>query len=508
MEMPDEAIDSDSYGQRIRGDALDDLRLIIGSDVYEANGTWHPHTIDYELFKNGAVIARASATFTTFDPNRALRNIGGKPVWELISEPPVIFVDGVNFNEKYHLDGSFFPHSIKDKLIYIAKKENQFQIVYDGKPIGPEFDEISMAYCCAKFSVIEGNEQYWFLGRRDGMQYAIAIRGTESAPARAPISQDSQGSFYDTLFSIPVGGENIIKYKIPSCCGNIEGPNAIAILPDGSFLISDLPGRRLLKYDLVGRLQEMIKMDELGIGYVRDMRVKGNEIFLLETAYQNFRVHRLTLDGKLIASEEIPHQFLIDGQNPENTLEGGLTGIAIDCIERIILEVSGGSGLFPLSEVQEQNDPRLITQGLFCDGKRFFVSTPDLWKDPEVTADKTIYQTKLSEGLGGLHFLDVFEDGSIYLVREDVMPINPIKVDQTVFYIDNIGGIQMVARVPLSEYYYPISRNTVVGLNGEVFALLPRPDSIDVIQLNFYQVLEPLMPEAAIPQITVGQSLP
>ena len=178
-------------------------------------------------------------------------------------------------------------------------------------------------------------------------------------------------------------------------------------------------------------------------------------------------------------------------------------------MERIILEVIGGSGLFPLSEVQEQNDPRLITQGLFCDGKRFFVSTPDLWKDPEVTADKMIYQTKLSEGLGGLHFLDVFEDGSIYLVREDVMPINPITVDQTVHYTDEYrlcSGALLV--FPSSEYYYPISRNTAVSPNGEVFALLPRPDSLDIVRLNFYKELEPLIPEAVIPQITVGQSLP
>jgi hypothetical protein len=259
-----------------------------------------------------------------------------------------------------------------------------------------------------------------------------------------------------------------------------------------------------LKYDREGRLQQTIKMDGLGIGNVRDMRVKGNDIFILEAAYQNFRVLRLTLDGKLIASEEIPYQFPIDAQKPKNTLEGGLTGIAIDCIERIILEVISGSKLFPLSEVQKQNDPSLITQGLLCNGKRFFVSTPGLWKDPQVTADEMIYQTKLSEGLGGLHFLDVFEDGSIYLVREDVMPINPLKVDQTVHYIDENGAIQGVARVPLSEYYYSVSRNIAVSPNGEVFALLPRPDSLDIIRLNFYKELEPLIPGAVILQITAS----
>lgn len=323
--------------------------------------------------------------------------------------------------------------------------------------------------------------------------------------ARAPLIHDLPGDLYETLFSIPAGTRGILKYEIPSCCANIEGPNAIAVLSDNSFLISDFLGRRLLKYDREGRLQQTIKMDELGIGYVRDMRVKGDEIFLLETAYQNFRVHRLALSGKLIASEKVPYQFPVDAQKPENTLEGGLTGIAIDCEERIILEATGGSKLFPLSEVQKQNDPSFITQGSICNGKRFFVSTPGLWEDPQVSAGETIYQTKLSEGLGGLQFLDVFEDGSIYLVRDDVMPINPIKVDQTVFYIDENGVVQGVARVPLSEFFYPITRNTAVSPNGEVFALLPRPDSLDIIRLNFYQELEPLIPGAAVPQITIVQ---
>lgn len=324
-------------------------------------------------------------------------------------------------------------------------------------------------------------------------------------PARAPHIHDLPGDLYETLFSISAGTRGILKYTTPSCCANIEGPNAIAVLSDNSFLISDLLGRRLLKFDLEGRLQQTIKLYELGIGYVRDMRVKGDEIFLLETSYQNFRVHRLTLDGKLIASEKIPYQFPVDAQKPENTLEGGLTGIAIDCKGRIILEVFGGFKLFPLSEVQKQNDPNLIAQGLLCNGRRFFVSTPGLWKDPQVTAGDTIYQTKLSEGLGGLQFLDVFEDGSIYLVRDDVMPINPIKVDKTVHYIDETGVVGGVARVPLSEFYYPIMRNAAVSQNGEVFALLPRPDSLDVIRLNFYHELEPLIPGAAVPQITKAQ---
>jgi len=321
-----------------------------------------------------------------------------------------------------------------------------------------------------------------------------------------PVIQDLPGELYETLFSIPVSPNNIMQYKVSSI--EIEGPNAIAVMSNDSFLIADPVGDRLLHYDQTGRLLKTIELDALGIGYVRDLRVKDDEIFLLETSYHKYRVHRLALDGSLIASEDIPYQFPIDIMNSDHTLEGGLTGIAIDCEGRIILEVASGSKLFPLSEVQSQPDPTNIIEGLLCNGKRHFVSTSGPWTDPQVSAGDHRYQTHLTYGLGGLHFLDVFEDGSIYLVRNDVVTDPVITVDQTVHYIGTDGTVQGVARVPISEYYYPITRNTAISPNGEVFALLPRPNSLDVVRLNFYQELEPLIPGAEIPQITISPNSP
>lgn len=168
--------DSDkvNYGERVHGIIGDNLRLVVGNDIYETRYT-RSTADDYELLKNGVVIARASAYFNTFDPNRNLGMIGGKVVWEIISEPPALIVDGRNVNDVYQLEGSFFPYEVNGKLIYIAKKNGQYHIVYNDKTIGPEFDEISMAYCCAKLSVSYGKGQYWFLGRRDGVQYIVAI---------------------------------------------------------------------------------------------------------------------------------------------------------------------------------------------------------------------------------------------------------------------------------------------------------------------------------------------
>lgn len=325
-------------------------------------------------------------------------------------------------------------------------------------------------------------------------------------PTIQPVIHEQPGDLYETLFSIPVGPNNIIQYKVSSI--EIEGPNAIAILPDESFMIADPVSNRLLHFDQEGSLLNIIELENLGIRIVVDLRAKGSELYFIETgrgpdSQKKYWVHRLSTDGMLIGSDEIPYRFPIDANKSENTIESGLTGIAIDCEGRIILEVTGGSRLFPLSEVQKQPNPANITQGLLCNGKRYAVNRSGPWTEPQVSAGDKIYQTRLTYGLGGLHFIDVFQDGSIYIVRDDVVTDPVITVDQTVHYIGADGAVIGVARIPLSEFYYPIMRKVAINSKGEAFVLLPRPDSLDIVRLNFYESLPPLIDGAAKPEITI-----
>ena len=107
----------DDYDKKIFGEPVEgvgggnNFRLVIGSDIYETSHTQIDiTTYNYELLKNGLVIAQTDARFFTSAPNRSLGNIGGKAVWEILTEPPAIIVDGVNFNERYQLEGSFFTY--------------------------------------------------------------------------------------------------------------------------------------------------------------------------------------------------------------------------------------------------------------------------------------------------------------------------------------------------------------------------------------------------------------
>lgn len=170
--------DKKRMGERIENqNGFSDWRITIGNDYFETKSDdLSRGCCSYQLLKNGKVILEISPGFWSSDPNRGFWNIGGKLVWELGGFTSVIVVDGVNYNEKNDLEGSYFPYEIKGKLIYIARKNGRFYIVYDEKIIGAEFDSISMAYCCGMISVYYGSGQYWFVGRRGGTKFVVSIR--------------------------------------------------------------------------------------------------------------------------------------------------------------------------------------------------------------------------------------------------------------------------------------------------------------------------------------------
>ena len=119
-----------------------------------------------------------TATFTTYSPNRALVVAGGKCAWELAgwNEPKIIY-DGINLVEKYNLDAAYVPHELNSTLIFVAKEGNQYFVVYDGEEFGPDFDGISVGYCCdaAGYTIMRRQGQYWFWGTREGEYYVVVI---------------------------------------------------------------------------------------------------------------------------------------------------------------------------------------------------------------------------------------------------------------------------------------------------------------------------------------------
>jgi hypothetical protein len=316
-------------------------------------------------------------------------------------------------------------------------------------------------------------------------------------PTIQPHIDEQLGELFETIFSIPVGKGNIIQYEMGGDA--VTGPNAIAVLPDNSLIIADLASDRLLHYTMTGKLLDTIELHDLGINNAADLRTKGDDLLLLENGSgpdpQRYWVRHLSLDGKLIASDEIPSGYHIEDE---------LAGIAVDCDGSVLLELEGGSKLFRLADIQIRPSNIYSDPGEYlCNNKIYRVD-----KSTSIIAGDVIYSTRLTSQYGGFRLLNVFQDGSLYVIREDVVNNQAIQVDQTLHYISGLGTVQGMARIPLSEFYYSVMRSMAIGPNGEVFVLLPKPDSIDVIRLNFHPELGPLIPGAAIPQITICSNSP
>jgi hypothetical protein len=114
-------------------------------------------------------------------------------------------------------------------------------------------------------------------------------------------------------------------------------------------------------------------------------------------------------------------------------------------------------------------------------------------------------ETQLTTGLGGLKLLGVLADGSVYVVREDVVAQQPVK---TVHYV-SADGLQLgVARVPIAEAYYYVMRNLAVGPDGYVYSLLPRPDAVYIVRLKLFKSIAPLVPNAVAPLVTRSGAQP
>ena len=166
-----------NFGKRL--DDMESLQLTIGQDIYRASlsGGLFPNR-KYTLYKNDQVIQSLHGEFTAYSPNVSLQNVGGKAAWEFAdSNTATIIYDGLDVRQLYGLDKTYRPYGLTEALIFIGQQDGKYFVVYDGKKIGPGFDEIAIAYCCEPvlWSVQYGQGRYLFWGSRNGQWYVVEI---------------------------------------------------------------------------------------------------------------------------------------------------------------------------------------------------------------------------------------------------------------------------------------------------------------------------------------------
>ncbi len=163
----------------------DSLRQYIGQDRYEARLV-EVDQLDfhYTLFKNDQPIYNITGFLTTYDMNQSLQNVDGHIVWEFADiRHPTIIIDGQDRREALGAEALYAPYGIDDRLVFIQKRNGKYALVYDGEPIGPIFDDVTIGYCCdtAGYTVRPwGGTRYWFWARR-GDAYSLMLLRKQDA---------------------------------------------------------------------------------------------------------------------------------------------------------------------------------------------------------------------------------------------------------------------------------------------------------------------------------------
>jgi hypothetical protein len=165
-----------NFGTRVD---MENLQLAIGKDVYQSKLAGSLFNLEmYSLYRNGDFIKTLYGEFTAYSPNLSLQAVEGKAAWEFSDgERATIIYNGVDLRDLYHIDKALRPYSLGDKLIFIGQKGSRYFVVYDGWKVGPDFDQIVIAYCCetSLWSVQAGQGRYLFWGSRDGQRYLVEI---------------------------------------------------------------------------------------------------------------------------------------------------------------------------------------------------------------------------------------------------------------------------------------------------------------------------------------------
>ena len=166
-----------NFGKRL---ANDNFQLTIGADTYRTTSLdgLLPNQECHTLWRGETALKTLCGQFTSHSTNILLQNIDGKAAWEFADHRlDTVIYDGRDLRDRFQIDAAYRPYQLQNQLIFVGKKDGKYFVVYDGQRVGPDFDEIVIAYCCEPvlWSVQYGQGRYVFWGSRNGQQYVVEV---------------------------------------------------------------------------------------------------------------------------------------------------------------------------------------------------------------------------------------------------------------------------------------------------------------------------------------------
>ncbi|NOK63126.1 MAG: hypothetical protein GFH27_549323n149 [Chloroflexi bacterium AL-W] len=299
---------------------------------------------------------------------------------------------------------------------------------------------------------------------------------------------------YEVLFKLPVG-EKGVMYS-PAGEEMLQwGPKALAVAPDGTFIIADTVANNLLQVNSTGEIIDRIDLSKLAVG-VTDLETTEEGIFALDSAAPEPSVLHLTYSGDLVARYKIPfkEQFLISvtglvlNNNNELFIEdqAQITDKLLDSTGQLTVDEQGNTGIQAVDG--------------FPVGKHT-IYVPESSVDQQIDHDGTILiggksvDITVEQDFGGIQIVGARSDQSFYAQVSELSndTTDALLVDTVLHHYSIDGHLIGVARVPLQEQFVHVDNPIALSKDKAVYALLTQPDHVSVVQLNFSDTLASIL---------------
>jgi len=287
-----------------------------------------------------------------------------------------------------------------------------------------------------------------------------------SAPAPttvAPTTTVATG-LVDPLPVLAVG-DGGVEYRGGGEELELSGPTTVAVGSDGVVYIVDPIANQILSFGPTGSSEiDLASIDVLSAPWIA---VASDHLVVVEIFFSPLRerVHRIGFDGRLISSFQLP----IGGR-----LETGLSGVMVDEPDRIHLVIAGGADYLQLTDetLGFTSVGSITKNGVTVSQAGIGVRIGEVEIGPELVGE-----------LGGLTAVDVAADGTVVVLREDVVSLDPFTVNQSVEWYDSDGGFIGSAPVDLAAQAISTPPGIAVGPDGRVVAMYALTDRVEVVEL-------------------------
>lgn len=270
------------------------------------------------------------------------------------------------------------------------------------------------------------------------------------------------------------------------------GAQAFSIASQGDFWLLDTAAQpqRLLHFVPPYDDPRIISLEGLVVG-AADVEAARDAIWVLGIASQPPRVVKLALDGKTLASYDLPK-----GLWPED----GLTGIALAQDGELLVELEGRDSLYRFFDQDIQVDPQRL-EGYTFGGRLFRVEAGLFAKTGTVHAGDVTVEVTVEQVLGGLWVLGAALDGSFYVEVYEMSDSPAASGEREIRRYSAAGELLAIARTLPSAVY--ANQDLVVSPDGLVYQLISNPDhSVQIVRMGFRPGEQPQTEPSPVPTYT------